>query len=183
MNSGASNLTLSEWTSVEMGDGGWQSDYQKAMNTTKIQHHICELIDYALFFKDSKINITKTGDYLEIRWNEKEINGGWSADDIDRFFNTIKSTNKNNIKGTSNDKKGCRISIANLLDNEFNAEIYFFNKHTNKYEVRIFNNKFQFKIGDLNEYTNNKNNAVMYKKRDSIGLLKCNKNFMVENVD
>ncbi len=38
-------------------------------------------------------------------------------------------------------------------------------------------------LGVLGSYTNNKNNAVMYKKRDSIGLLKCNKNLMVENVD
>ena len=30
-------------------------------------------------------------------------------------------------------------------------------------------------------YTNNKNNAVMYKQKDAVGLLKCNKNLMFEN--
>lgn len=47
--------------------------------------------------------------------------------------------------------------------------------------VIVYDSNKKKYLGLLGSYTNNKNNAVMYKKRDAIGLLKCNKNLMVEN--
>jgi len=38
-------------------------------------------------------------------------------------------------------------------------------------------------IFSIDTKQNNKNNALIYKQKDIIGLLKCNKNLMVENVD
>lgn len=50
----------------------------------------------------------------------------------------------------------------------------------NNIVIAFDSNKKKY-LGVLGSYTNNKNNAVMYKQKDAIGLLKCNKNLMFEN--
>lgn len=57
----------------------------------------------------------------------------------------------------------------NTNTNNLNGIVVAFDSNKKKY------------LGVLGSYTNNKNNAVMYKQKDAIALLKCNKNLMFEN--
>jgi len=47
--------------------------------------------------------------------------------------------------------------------------------------VIVFDSNKKKYLGVLGSYTN-KNNALIYKQKDIIGLLKCNKNLVAENV-
>ena len=48
--------------------------------------------------------------------------------------------------------------------------------------VIVYDSNKKKYLGLLGSYTNNKNNALIYKQKDIIGLLKCNKNLVAENV-
>ena len=152
-------MFVTETHELEIEKKGVFQDASTLMSSAKLDECIKELIDTAVSFKGSNLNIlfpTKHDEPLKISWNEKQFTGGWSFEDYERFFKTYLSSKRENIRGTSSNKKGCRIALANISSYTI---IQFYYKHNEKnFKIKFYGGSaFKWEMINDNEISHNGN--------------------------